>query len=397
MSAPKRCSLKTTSFNDVASALPQKKPLDQEAMQFVDLFVVAKGFEERVVAVPQRLLEMGCLGAQTCILVGRYRTNAPDNEQRYAQLGPLLEQSSQQVDIFDAENPLETHLAVSRRIQLLQELIGTRSVHIAIDISGASSTLIFSLIATVFRHPANPKVTILYAEASTYFPQVDNPTQIELMPQNLVREEGTDGIERHELFRGHETTSRGNFIIGVPSYSFGRFEQCIYELGEEGAPSPNKVLALIIPNTTATNHQHHQSTISTYVRRIFAESAVNDSTSPHPRVIECDVQEYSHTVRTIMELADEKLGSNVYLVHFGPKLQSLGAALALLVRSEVCLVFARPKRFNASAYSDGVGKVWRIDFENPSNLMSALREVGCVHVRQDEARPPSSGSSHPVE
>lgn len=71
-----------------------------------------------------------------------------------------------------------------------------------------------------------------------------------------------------------------------------------------------------------------------------------------------------------------KAGSNLYLVNMGSKLQAVGVALTLAVRSEVAVLHARPTQFNPMKYSRGIGTLWRINFNNPSNVLKVLQQIG---------------------
>ena len=64
----------------------------------------------------------------------------------------------------------------------------------------------------------------------------------------------------------------------------------------------------------------------------------------------------------------------------GSKMQGLGAALALAVRSEVAVCYARPTSFNPERYSGGIGPLWEVAFEDLGVVAEQLAKIGTLQM-----------------
>lgn len=392
MTSPKLCSLKRTEYQEVARSLPEIQPFDVQKINPVDVLIIAKGFEERALEVPRQLLKENSITNDTTILVGEYKTNKKDNDERFLELEEQLNKCKERVFYFDADNPSISVQKISDLLELLKDK--KVKLGVTFDISGASSTFIFSVFSAIFKCGIPIDFTVTYAEANKYYPdtKIDNELELELRhsakwASDTPREIGAGDAEYHELFKGHEIESRPNHIIGVPSLSIDRFERCIYHLGDESSSSPKDVLTLIMPFTEASDHNWRERVTEDLAKRIF--SANQDPSQPIqlPNVVRCDTHQYKQIIGAIIKISDLHIGQNIYLVHFGTKMQTVGAALALLVRDEISLIFTRPRQFDAHRYSTGIGKIWTLNLGLPSELLTKLKCIGCLEVSWDEAVP----------
>ncbi len=383
MTSNKICSLKTEAFSDISASFPKRQPFEKNTPEHLDLFIMAKGFEERILKIPAELIERSIISSSTKILIGNYKTNVDDNNKRFSQLSELT--SDFQFNEFDAENPAITKRTISSAINATINNIDKPVV--GVDISGSSSTLIFSILNTLFTEKSDIYIWIFYAEAKNYFPDADNNNALKLA-QNCSggqsnRDYGASEIMYHDHFRGIQGDNRESFVIGVPSYSLDRFQRCVQHLGDDIINITQKVFALILPSTTDTHHAHRSDDILNHVRKFF----LNDNESARifsPDLHQCDVENYDNITRTLIEIADINFGRNITLIHFGPKLQSVGASLALLARPEIRLLMSRPTNFNATEYSNGVGNIWSIFFQNPKKLIKKLQTIGHIRIQSDE-------------
>jgi hypothetical protein len=73
-------------------------------------------------------------------------------------------------------------------------------------------------------------------------------------------------------------------------------------------------------------------------------------------------------------------GTNLSVIHMGTKLQAIGVAFALAARPEVALVHARPSGFSAGTYSDGVGEMYQIQFEELQAHVRRLAAIGTLKI-----------------
>jgi hypothetical protein len=92
-------------------------------------------------------------------------------------------------------------------------------------------------------------------------------------------------------------------------------------------------------------------------------------------------RDYRDVLHVLLDQIDARSGANLSLVHMGSKLQAIGVALALFARTEVTLLHARPKQFNAAKYSKGVATLWRLDLSNLSEVLDDLQRVGQLELQ----------------
>ncbi|MBK8067052.1 MAG: hypothetical protein IPK27_05330 [Rhodanobacteraceae bacterium] len=387
MSKPKVCSIHRVDFAAVAESLPKIEPHVPRSNELIDILILARGFEERVVEVPRRLAQAKAIDSRTFVMCGRYATNQTDNDNRFTELVQWLAGTT--IIDCDADSPSNTEQQIAA---LLSRCPRSRAHRVVFDISGSSSTFIFSVMAALRRSSTPVELEVVYAEADRYYPDVQalEGESFELrhnasFASGRPREEGAGSAEFHESYRGLQVENRPSHIIGVPCLSTGRFERCLQQLGEEDSADPSEALTLILPYTDADAHNWREGAIEE-LARTFTANRTDDATKL-PHVERCDTHVYVQILGVILRLADTHLGSNVYLVHFGPKLQTIGASLALLAREEIALMFTRPRKFFADRYSEGVGQVWSLRIGDLRKLVGDLRNVGCLQVRWDEAAP----------
>lgn len=396
MTEAKRCSMIRRDLEDALETLPLPQRFESTNPGHLDAIIFAKGFEERSVAVPLQLVQAKSIGVGTMVLVGEYKTNTYENGQRFEHLSPALTSSGATVVMFDADEPSATYSSIA---SMLRKLAAVESPKILFDTSGASCTLIFSVIGSLFRDMPGIELWIIYAEASKYYPDAAAHGTLDLKQRRSVdwaektpREEGSEPMVYHALYDGCEHDSRPHYIIGVPGFATARFAHCVKQIGDEDSAPPAEVMTLVLPYSAGDEHQWRGPTVQELTERVFAGAADQQRL---PAIVKCGATEYLQMIKIILESSESHLGENVYLVHFGTKLQTLGAAIALLARSEIALVTARPRTFNADQYSEGIGPRWSIHFDDLGKVVKRLSDVGCISVNWDEAGPNvnKSGSS----
>lgn len=389
MSEPKRCSLKRIAFIDIADDLPKFRPFSLLERERIRLLIVAKGFEERVLVIPRLLALSHAIGPWTTVLVGNYLTNTEDNERRYCELRAIVEGVGAGIVHFDADDPRDTVNAVSNSLSRLVAEGDECSAFF--DMSGSSSPLILSVLFALFQSASVLHVTVVYSEAAAFYPDAGGTSGEACRTLDAIRkaprEEGVQEAKIHEYFPGLRNENRPSHVIGVPNLNPERFTSCLSFLSDETGVKPDEALTILLPYSEAPDHAWRSEAIDTLARQLFASSQEEDQELKRPMTRFCDAREYYQTLSAIVELADLHIGKNMHLVHMGVKMQSVGAAIALMARSEISAIYARPRRFNADSYSSGVGSIWRVDFSDPAGLIRKVRGVGSLQVTWDEADP----------
>lgn len=382
MTSRKPFQVRKRSVEDVVAEMPHARPFDH-ALPPIDIFIGSAGFEERVLAIPRQLKVLGT-EIEGLALLGRYRTNPEENAHREAELLPLLEQLGATPTFFDADSPEDTKRAIASALEALSK----PECHIAFDISGASSTLIFSAISSLIGSSQGVRLTVLYSAAAKYHePEtVGREDPMVLWSQGDLRETGVGEVDHNELYRGIHHDHLPGFVIAFPSMYSARLQRCLSHLGVGPLSGADDSVYWVLPMTTDGEHRWRQEQIKqALITLIHGEEDRSDEGSspralPEDRFTHCDVADYRGCVRIVLGQIDAKSGANISVIHMGTKLQAIGVALALGGRPEVALVSARPVAFAARTYSQGVGHMLCIEFDDLSSLAQRISDVGMLDV-----------------
>lgn len=378
MSERKRFVVRTVTASDCLSELPVLQRFsggDDE----LDVLIAAAGFEERVLAVPQRIRQEGKV-VRGAVLVGRYTTNASDNEHRFDELRPLLQAFEVPLVEFNADDPTEV-------ASVLAEKIGggpAESLHVGFDVSGASSTFILAVMAALANLPGDIQLTIYYTTAKEYDePQSDGVNELVL---EAPREVGTSTDPLSSPFSGHHHDHLPVSVIALPSLYTDRLEACLAHLNVGPITGSSDNLFWLLPATGVSEHKwrqdHTRAAVTDLMLRLqgrSGEDAPREVIRPDDMVT-CDVLDYADTVRRIVTRIDELTGRNISIVHMGSKLQGIGVALAALARSEAAVLTVRPASFNAARYSSGIDDTYVLKFSSLAEVVSTITKIGSLEV-----------------
>jgi hypothetical protein len=378
MSERKAFMVKTVTAADCIGEMATLQPYDRPS-QPIHVLIVAAGFEERVLALPA-LLQQDGFTIRDAILVGYYRTNSSDNEQRYKELAPRLAFFGARITSFDADDPLETVATVE---QALKVHGSTSRIHVAFDISGASSTLILAVMAALTYTEQEIELTVLYASAGAYdVPQ--NPAESFVLEAD--REEGVSNQPLSVPFGGHHHDHLPGSVIALPSMYTSRLESCLAHLNVGPITGSPDNLYWLLPSTGVEEHKWRQDSTRRAVEALMLRLQGRQDEPREAEVIRkddmasSDVLDYASTMRLLIARIDRLGGRNITIVHMGSKLQAIGVALAAAARSEVAVLTARPSSFNAKAYSSGVGSVYTLHFADFGSSLRAIRDIGTLQV-----------------
>lgn len=386
MSQRKRFVVRTLTATEAVAALPDMRDFDGGTAP-IDIYIQAAGFEERVLAIPNAILQAGSV-VRGPILLGRYRTNSDDNAQRETELKPLLNAFGVGDFVpFNADSPESTSSAIKNALEGKAD-----NVHIAFDISGASSTLILSVMAVLLCSGRTMRLSIFYATAAKYH----EPNEAAHRQPTIkwgdtdLSEVGVSEVEVNELYPGRHHDHLPTFVIALPSTAPARMKRCLGYLGIEPLSGTEDRVHWILPSTDNPEHKWRQKAVMQAVLDIVYGESHNAERERHgakalielPRgLIEySDVGNYRECARALIELIDAKAGHNISLIHLGTKVQGIGVALAMAARQEVALVSARPQAFAASTYSDGIGKMFALTIDNPVAVVRHLSAIGTIKV-----------------
>lgn len=377
MSARKRFSVHPLSIEGATSNLPSLRRLDQLPSP-IQLYIAAAGFEDRVLAVPQWMRDNSVRIVGTALL-GRYRTNPEDNARREAEVIPLLRERGATIATFDADSPAATFNSIRDALACAPE----GSVSVLLDVSGASSTLIFSALSTLLRATRPIELTIVYATAKQYHePASAREKPVLEWASEDFREGGVSEVEVNELQAGIHHDHLPTFVIALPSMFSARLQRCLSYLGIDALSGTDRAVHWILPSTSDAEHKWRQTRV---LQALQALCANGDNEMPiafvEDAVTHCDVLNYIESLRAVLKQSELHAGANLSVVHMGTKMQAVGVALALAARPEIALVSARPEWFSATTYSNGVGEVYVIELGNPAPLLDRIARIGTLEIR----------------
>lgn len=343
------------------------------------LLIVSRGFEERALAVPRKLMNEG-VQITGQVLLGRYRTNEGDNDRRAEELIPLLEQICSDLRECNADEPSDIRIAVTRAID---NIPADEPLRVVFDISAASSTFILSTLLALFSQTRKLKLTVLYATAERYHEPVAEYRGRPPMQWNEAdqRELGVSGVHTNELQTGIHHDHLPGFVIAIPSMFPSRLQRCLGQLAIGSQGSHEQDIYWLLPGTDSNDHKwRHDAVMQAIKDAVYSQSEADPFALPAGSFGNCGALDYKECARLILLEVERKAGTNISFIHMGTKLQALGAALALVARPEVALVYARPQSFAADRYSHGIGDIHCVVFNDILAVRTNLSTIGALTI-----------------
>lgn len=374
----KRFAVSRRSIDSALADLPLPTEFSVGSSSF-DVFIGALGFEQRVLGIPCSLAAAGGR-IHGPILLGHYQTNDVDNANRGKELLPILGKLGAEPTYFEADSPEDTLRIIKGAVAAVAP---ERELRVLLDISGASSTLIFAALATLASLPRQVSLTIGYAAAIHYHdPGAETRAQpVGQWGQTALRERGVREVDTNELYRGIHHDHLPGFVIAFPSMYCARLQRCLSHLGVGPLSGATDSVFWVLPKTEDERHQWRQLSVKQALcNLIHGDDATSNQDLPHGQYVHCDVWDYLQAARIVLEQVDRQEGANMSVIHMGTKIQAVGVALALLGRPEVSLVSARPESFAATNYSEGIGPLQQISIPNLQASIRRIEEVGMLDV-----------------
>lgn len=373
----KAFSVAAKSIDEVLADLPQLEELESITND-IDILICAAGFEDRVLCVPGRLIDSNKKVSRK-VLVGQYQTNLSDNSRKYSELEPMLKALCKDIDTFNADSPDCIFKAVSGEIDKAGD-----GVRIGFDISGASSTLIVSTIFTILNSDVRSFLTLFYATAESYHEPslIDRAAPMELWSSCDYREHGVNGVDVNELMPGLHQESNPTYVIAFPSMFSARLERCLGHLGVVPKSGSEDSAFWVLPSAEHDEHEWRQRQAHNIaIKLVYGAGDDAPENLPDERWCSCDALDYKRSTQILFRQIDGKSGSNISIVHLGTKAQAIGVALALSGRREVAFVNARPLSFSADTYSQGVGKLYKLELGDSLSVKDSISSVGSLRVK----------------
>jgi hypothetical protein len=387
----KSASIRIIRYADVESVLPKVVPLTNFGPP--DVFICALGFESRTNAIGNHRSAISPAQKGQLAVYCEYKTNSAENNANQEPLVRFLSGHFERVHPVTADDPALLQTQLCAELAMVKCAQGA-VLSVVVDISAASGNLILTLFAVLFQiariRPMSCRV--VYAEAESYFPSISQFTARgeELVQQACapgdsasLHEFGVEDVEVNELYPGTAFEGREDLIFAIPAYRTERLSRCLKRLSNEPILQVRERILWILgqpPDQELTFRLEFQKRIINRLLQGADETPPQISGLVAENLRVTSTLDYRQTTRQLIELADANMGKTLSLVHMGSKMQGLGAALALSARSEIAVCYARPTSFNPQHYSEGVGPLWEVEFDDLGDVAVQLAKIGTLQM-----------------
>ena len=354
-------------ISEALQKLPPILPFDvsNESSRKDDLFLVALGFEERCLWIPELLAQGKNYFASRAVYF-EYTINQNDNELNRPRLVDALSSFAKSVRPM----PLDSDEFASQLRSLLSELCGEAIPQVTFDISVCSSRLLISTLTVLFEF--NLALRLVYSEACVYHPTKDeyaaDPHKW-TSDENLGLARGVSAISRSPDHPGSRRDMLPEAVIAFPTFKPERIKAILADIDPSLLRQHERVIWLI--GKPHLEEDRWRTAVQRSINNI-PESAC---------CYELDTFDYKNTLE-MLERVYEPLDCQ-YLVNIAPlgsKLQSVGVMLFWYVHPEIGIYFASPREFNAYQYSEGCKATWSIDFGSLVKTREIMDSVGTLRL-----------------
>lgn len=336
-----------------------------DAFAPVDLLITVLGFEDRALGVPTGLASAGVAAEAAGII--NYSTNPADN----ARNRPGMEKA---LASLCAADPFE--MTAERLSEGLRALVSTlpSGARVAWDISVASNDLVIEGLGALL--DCDIELELLYAEADEYRPtrkEFERERARFVGDDEMGLDDGVLDVEVSCQFVGAHAQQLSHELVVFPGFSRDRVRSTISKVDSEWIVAPERA-----PLIWMIGRPPHEELLwrCDALREIHG---LGDGTPAE--VHEVSTFDYRETLRALEEIYIRRgVDANLTVSALGSKMQSVGIALFCRARPEVRVLLARPRAYNAGAYSRGTGALWHVTLGPTLELNDELRRVGTLEL-----------------
>jgi hypothetical protein len=354
---------------EIIKTLPDAGPLriEREPADGADeLFICALGFEERCLTIPSQLAEGGYSARRAVYL--EYGTNRDENAVNRPALKDCLKQIAQNVEVIQIDSP---ESAAEIRAILGSGFDAQELKRVTFDISVASNRCIFRILRVLLSTECI--LRLLYCEAKVYHPTKEEYAR---EPSRWSRDEsfgiehGVSEVAASPEYPGRHLDPLPNSIIVFPSFKPDRARAAISLVDPALLTRPRNAVKWLL----GVPHLPED------LWRLEAMRAINEIGADMPQfeVSTFDYKECLAILEQVYLMSQDS--SNISLAPFGSKMQALAACLFCHVHPDVRVIFAAPKRYDASQYSRGTKAAWEMNFGAVTAMMGELQRIGQIVI-----------------
>jgi hypothetical protein len=326
------------------------------------------GFEERCLTIPSQLAEAGYRSRRAVCL--EYGTNRDENAVNRPALNECLRRIASSVEVIQIDS-LESATEIQ---SILGGTVGTEMpLGITFDVSVASNRSIFRVLGVLLS--TDCCLRLLYSEAKVYHPTKEEYALDSVRwtkDESFGIEHGVGEVAVSPEWPGRHLDPLPNTVIVFPSFKPDRARAAIHLVDPALLARPRNAVRWLL----GVPHLHEDSW------RLEAMRTINEiePDMPQREVSTFDYKDCLSILEQIYLSAQDS--SNISLAPFGSKMQALAGCIFCHIHPDVRVIFASPKSYNASQYSNGVKATWEIDFGRLVTLMENLQSVGQLVIEE---------------
>ena len=360
-------------LSEIIIKLPDIKSikLERDFSNVIDsLFLCALGFEDRCSYISQLIADKSNYKCDEAIYF-EYSTNREDNEINRERLINSLSKFADLITPIECD--AQEFSSTIRQI-FLRLIKKDKNPTITFDISVCTSRLLLTVLKILFEFDIN--LRIVYSEAEIYHPKKEEVQGDSKIKEWISNEEfgpsrGISDVLFSREHSGYNIDRLPQAILAFAPFKPERTDAIISKIDETLFDLPEDRIIWII------GIPHHKKN---YWRRNFLYNVNNISKNvPQHNISTFD---YKQTLKLLEKLW--KKNANKYHLNVSPlgsKMQSLGIALFHHLRPDVSIIFATPKEYNASHYSEGCRATWIVDFGELDRIRTLLNSVDTIKIK----------------
>lgn len=351
---------------EAAATMPEPVTLDAAAVDALDLLITVLGFEDRALAVPDALTTAGRAAAAAAVV--RYPTNPADNERNW----PALQTALAALGVTDPAS-----LTAGKRVaHELRELVAglPPGARVGWDISAASNDLIIEGLGALL--DCDIDLELLYAEAEEYRPtyeEFNRERERFVGDDKMGLDAGVLDVEVSGEFPGAHAPQLSQELIVFPGFSRDRVRSTVSKVDSEWIVAPERAPLIWMIGRPLHHPQLWRGDALRDIHRLGPDSAAE--------VHELSTFDFRETLGALEDVYTRHgIDANLTISALGSKMQAVGIALFCCARPDVRVLLARPRVYNANAYSRGAWALWRVALGSTKLLMDELRRVGTLEL-----------------
>lgn len=295
-----------------------------------DIFIVCSSFEERTIAVSERL-DPKYLMENCFIFKYDEKTKTILRDLNFKKLTESLAHNSENIFpiICDRFDPLDG-------IQKIQEVCQNNRItisekNISIDVTTFTKQCLLVLLRFLASH--NPKsVRLFYTEPVNYAPEFGRPLSYGLIDIVSVPSYG-----------GHFYIEKEVLLIIMLGYEGDR----AYSIWQ--ALSPHKTIVLIGKSSSSNEYEERVRNFNRKLIDRLPKKSIEIIDSMDPFQVSEELKK---------RIQQHSSQFNIMISPLGPKPQVVGCFLALEEHHDVQIIYAIPKRYEEQYFSKKIGEIW---------------------------------------